>query len=140
VDIDNTTGGDRRRLGESRMRNERLARSSRARAIGDASAAVAQRRVRNYELFSRPFSPAGRRSVASTASRQLCRQAYKDGIAMQDTRGYNPYKFGMAGGSDSHNSAAPYRRTTFFGLHGRCGRYVERRFCPRADRRTMTCG
>ncbi|MGH2360896.1 MAG: DUF3604 domain-containing protein, partial [bacterium] len=28
------------------------------------------------------------------------RQALKDGITMQDVRGYNPYKFGMAGGSD----------------------------------------
>ena len=26
----------------------------------------------------------------------FARQAYKDGITMQDTRGYNPYKFGMA--------------------------------------------
>jgi len=45
------------------------------------------------------------------------RQALKDGLAMQDTRGYNPYKFGMAGGSDSHNSASPYRQENFFGGH-----------------------
>jgi len=45
------------------------------------------------------------------------RQALKDGITMQDTRGYNPYKFGMAGGSDSHNSASPYRQENFYGGH-----------------------
>lgn len=45
------------------------------------------------------------------------RQALKDGLAMQDTRGYNPYKFGMAGGSDSHNSASPYRQENFYGGH-----------------------
>ena len=47
---------------------------------------------------------------------------------MQDTRGYNPYKFGMAGGSDSHNSASPYRQDNFFGLHADADGTVERRF------------
>ena len=36
---------------------------------------------------------------------------------MQDTRGYNPYKFGMAAGSDSHNTGSPYRQDNFFGGH-----------------------
>jgi Protein of unknown function (DUF3604) len=45
------------------------------------------------------------------------RQALKDGITMQDTRGYNPYKFGMAGGSDSHNTGSPYRQNNFYGGH-----------------------
>jgi len=45
------------------------------------------------------------------------RQALKDGIAMQDVRGYNPYKFGMAVGSDGHNTGSPYRQDNFFGLH-----------------------
>ncbi|HEY6342558.1 MAG TPA: DUF3604 domain-containing protein [Bryobacteraceae bacterium] len=43
------------------------------------------------------------------------RQALKDGITMQDTKGYNPYKLGFAGGSDSHNTAVPYRQNNFFG-------------------------
>ena len=37
---------------------------------------------------------------------------------MQDTRGYNPYKFGFVGGSDSHNTGVPYRQNNFFGGHG----------------------
>ena len=47
------------------------------------------------------------------------RQALKDGIAMQDVRGYNPYKFGMAGGADSHDTGAPYSklRSTNWGTH-----------------------
>ena len=47
---------------------------------------------------------------------------------MQDTRGYNPYKFGMAGGSDSHNTGSPYRQDNFFGLHADADGTVERRF------------
>jgi len=46
------------------------------------------------------------------------RQALKDGVTMQDTRGYNPYKFGFVTGADSHNTGAPYRQTNFYGGHG----------------------
>jgi hypothetical protein len=42
------------------------------------------------------------------------RQALKDGLAMQDARGYNPYKTGVVGGSDSHNTGVPYRQDNFF--------------------------
>jgi hypothetical protein len=55
------------------------------------------------------------------------RQALKDGITMQDVRGYNPYKFGMAGGSDSHNTGSPYRQDNFFGGHAQIDGTVQRR-------------
>ena len=37
---------------------------------------------------------------------------------MQDSRGYNPYKVGFVGGSDSHDTGVPYRQKNFFGGHG----------------------
>ncbi len=46
------------------------------------------------------------------------RQALKDGLTMQDTKGFNPYKFGIVSGSDSHNTGSPYRQTNFYGGHG----------------------
>ncbi len=55
------------------------------------------------------------------------RQALKDGITMQDVRGYNPYKFGMAGGSDSHNTGSPYRHDNFYGGHAQIDGTVDRR-------------
>ncbi len=58
----------------------------------------------------------------------FARQAYKDGIAMQDVRGYNPYKFGMAAGSDSHNTGSPYRQDNFYGGHAQIDGTVDRRF------------
>ncbi len=45
------------------------------------------------------------------------RQALKDGLALQDSKGFNPYRFGFGGGSDSHNTAVPYRQDNFFGGH-----------------------
>jgi Protein of unknown function (DUF3604) len=41
----------------------------------------------------------------------------KDGLTMQDTKGYNPYKFGVIGASDSHNTGTPYRQNNFYGGH-----------------------
>ena len=37
---------------------------------------------------------------------------------MMEARGYNPYKTGFVGGSDSHNTGVPYRQDNFFGGHG----------------------
>ena len=40
------------------------------------------------------------------------REAYQNGLAMQQARGYNPYKFGVVGASDSHNTASRIRKRT----------------------------
>jgi hypothetical protein len=45
------------------------------------------------------------------------RQALKDGLALEGSRGFNPYKFGFGAASDSHNTAVPYRQDNFFGGH-----------------------
>jgi hypothetical protein len=45
------------------------------------------------------------------------REAYKNGLTMQDTRGYNPYKFGVVGAGDAHNTAASYSQSNYFGDH-----------------------
>ena len=55
------------------------------------------------------------------------RQALKDGLAMQDARGYNPYKFGFGAASDSHNTASPYRHDNFFGCVGQLDGTVQNR-------------
>jgi hypothetical protein len=46
------------------------------------------------------------------------REAYQNGLAMQDTSGYNPYKFGVVGASDTHDTAAAYEQSNYFGGHG----------------------
>ena len=46
------------------------------------------------------------------------REAYQNGLGMQDTRGYNPYKFGVVGASNSHDTAVAYTQSNFFGGHG----------------------
>src|SRR5262245_44780697 len=46
------------------------------------------------------------------------REAYQNGLAMQAERGYNPYKMGVLGASDSHNTVVPYSQDNNFGSHG----------------------
>ncbi len=45
------------------------------------------------------------------------REAWQNGVAMQDSRGYNPYKMGVVGASDSHDTAAGYSQNDYFGGH-----------------------
>ena len=81
-----------------------------------------------YELYQAILGLPANVGRIDRITGSYARQALKDGIAMQDVRGYNPYKFGMAGGSDSHNTGSPYRQDNFFGLHGDADGTVERRF------------
>jgi hypothetical protein len=55
------------------------------------------------------------------------RQTLKDGVAMQDAKGNNPFTTSVGGGSDSHNTAAPYRQENFFGGHARLDGTIKER-------------
>ncbi len=46
------------------------------------------------------------------------RQALGNGITLQATQGFNPYKFGMAGASDTHTGAASLDEANFFSKVG----------------------
>ena len=46
------------------------------------------------------------------------RESWQNGLAMQDSRGYNPYKMGVVGASDSHDTASGYSQSDYFGGHG----------------------
>jgi hypothetical protein len=55
------------------------------------------------------------------------RQAYKDGLSFQHARGFNPYRFGLVSGSDSHVGTVPYRQDNYFGVHGTADDTIEER-------------
>jgi hypothetical protein len=68
----------------------------------------------DYELMSYLI---GIDNSTSKPHGSYAREAYKNGLAMQDTRGYNPYKFGFVGAGDAHNTATAYSHSNFFGDH-----------------------
>ena len=59
------------------------------------------------------------------------RQALKDGITMQDTKGFNPYKFGFGAAADSHNTGVAYRQDNWFGAHAAADGAIETRMSGR---------
>ncbi len=61
------------------------------------------------------------------------RQAYRDGLAMGQGLGFNPFRFGMVAGSDSHVTAVPYRKENYFGMHGTLDDSPEKRISGAAE-------
>jgi len=100
----------------SRVRNERLIEIKQLKGTSETHPLLSPNdEFANFEIMSVLLgNPPGRipHIVGSYA-----RQALKDGLAMQDSEGFNPYKFGFGAASDSHNTAVPYRQDNFFGGH-----------------------
>jgi hypothetical protein len=100
----------------SRVRNEPLIEIKQLKGTSETHPLLSPNdEFASFELMSVLLgSPPGRipHIVGSYA-----RQALKDGLALQDSRGYNPYRFGFGAASDSHNTAVPYRQDNFFGGH-----------------------
>jgi len=101
---------------ESRDRNERLIEIKQIKGQSETHPLLSPNdEFANFEVLTYLLSdPEG---VFPTIPGSYVRQALKDGIAMQGARGYNPYRTGIVGGSDSHNTGVPYRQQNFFGGH-----------------------
>ncbi len=112
----------------SRDRNERLVEIKQIKGASETHPLLSPNdEFSNYEIYSGLLGLPADSGRVSHITGSYARQALKDGVTMQDVRGYNPYKFGMAGGSDSHNTGSPYRQDNFYGAHGQMDGTVERR-------------
>jgi hypothetical protein len=100
----------------SRDRNERLTEIKQIKGQSETHPILSPNdEFANYEIFAFLLGdPAGRTAKIPGA---YVRQALKDGLTFQSVKGFNPYKAGFAGGSDSHNAGVPYRQSNFFGGH-----------------------
>ncbi len=63
----------------------------------------------------------------SKISGSYIREAYQNGLALQAANGYNPYKFGVVGAGDSHNTVTSYAQSNYFGDHGEVDATPEKR-------------
>jgi hypothetical protein len=118
IEVDSKGRPIDRAWAEQRMRNEFLQEGKQIKGQSETHPLLSPNdefagfEVMNYLLGD----PKGR---TPTVAGSYIRQAWRDGVAMNQSQGFNPYKFGVVGGSDSHNSAAPYRQKNFFGGHVR---------------------
>jgi hypothetical protein len=101
----------------SRDRNEKLTEIKQIKGASETHPLLSPNdEFSGFEIWSNLLGdPVGRipHIVGSYA-----RQALKDGLALLDTKGFNPFKFGFGAAADSHNTAVPYRQENFFGAHG----------------------
>ena len=112
----------------SRDRNERLVEIKQIKGQSETHPLLSPNdEFASYELFEALLGLGPTVGKIDSIQGSYGRQALKDGITMQDVRGYNPYKFGMAGGSDSHNTGSPYRQDNFYGGHAQIDGTVDRR-------------
>ncbi|MFO1313176.1 MAG: DUF3604 domain-containing protein [Burkholderiales bacterium] len=130
VDVDNTTGRPiDAAWAASRERNERLVEIKQGKGQSETHPLLSPNdEFANYELFEVILGLPANVGRVDRITGSYARQALKDGLAMQDVRGYNPYKFGVGAGADAHNSASSYRHDNFFGMHADADGSVERRF------------
>jgi hypothetical protein len=110
----------------SRDRNERLIEMKQIKGSSETHPALSPNdEFSNFEILTYLLGePQGRFDHIAGS---YARQALKDGLSMQDAKGYNPYKFGVVGGSDSHNTGTPYRQDNFYGGHGEMDGTIEGR-------------
>ena len=102
----------------SRDRNERLIEIKQVKGQSETHPLLSPNdEFASFEIFSGLLGLPPDSGRIDRIQGSFARQALKDGLAMQDVYGYNPYKMGFGAASDSHNTGSPYRQDNFYGAH-----------------------
>jgi hypothetical protein len=102
---------------EERMRNEPLSEVKQIKGQSETHPLLSPNdEFANFEVLDYLLFVQQKRPIEIHGS--YIREGLENGMAMQDSLGYNPYKVGFVGGSDSHDTGSPYRQNNFFGAHG----------------------
>jgi len=71
----------------------------------------------DYETWAKGNLDLSVKKENSMLEFEYARAALKNGLALEDKLGTNPYKFGMIGSTDSHTGLATAEEDNFFGKH-----------------------
>jgi hypothetical protein len=96
---------------ETRMRNEPLVEVTQVKGTSDTHPMLSPNdEWANFQIMDyRIASP-----LKSDVPGSYVREAYGHGLELEQTKGFNPFKFGLIGSSDTHNSAGSFDESNFF--------------------------
>ena len=100
---------------EQRMRNEPLVENTQVKGTSDTHPLLSP----NDEWADFEIMPVRIATlIPSKPEGSYVREALRNGIAMQKDLGFNPYKFGVIGSSDTHNAAGSFEEDNYWSKTG----------------------
>ena len=100
---------------ETRMRNEPLVENTQVKGTSDTHPLLSPNdEWANFELMELKVAS----DQPSRASGSYVREAWLNGLAMEDRGGFNPYRFGVIGASDTHNAAGSFEEDNYWSKTG----------------------
>ena len=99
-----------------RMRNEPLVEMTQVKGTSETHPLLSPNdEWADFEIF--PYRIAT--NLYSEPKGSYVREAYVNGLVLQETQGFNPFRFGVVGATDTHNSGGTPEEDNF---HGKVGR------------------
>ena len=100
---------------EQRMRNEPIVENTQVKGTSDTHPLLSPNdEWADFEIM--PLRVAS--NLSSRPQGSYVREALLNGLAMQETDGFNPYKFGVIGSSDTHNAAGSFEEDNYWSKTG----------------------
>ena len=104
-----------RAYAEQRMRNEPLVEVTQVKGTSDTHPILSPNdEWANFGIMERTIGS----DFPSQPEGSYVREAFLNGLAMEEEQGFNPYRFGLIGSSDTHNAAGSFREDEFWSKTG----------------------
>jgi hypothetical protein len=104
-----------RAYAETRMKWERLYEATQTKGDGETHPFLSPNdEFADFEKWDRS-NLGGVPKQQDMLQREYLRQAYKNGLLLEQQLGFNPYKFGLVGSTDAHTGLAAVEEENFFG-------------------------
>ncbi len=100
---------------EQRMRNEPIVENTQVKGTSDTHPLLSPNdEWADFEIM--PLRVAS--NLKSSPQGSYVREAFLNGLVMQDQKGFNPYQFGVIGSSDTHNAAGSFDEDNYWSKTG----------------------
>ena len=100
---------------ETRMRNEPLVENTQVKGTSDTHPLLSPNdEWADFELMELKVAT----DQPSRAPGSYVREAWLNGLAMEERSGFNPYRFGVIGASDTHNAAGSFEEDNYWSKIG----------------------